>query len=46
VQETEYSFKDAIIRLYEMLGDASISFEYNELPGKIVTVDIEDKEDE
>lgn len=46
MQENEYSFKDAVIRLYEMLGDASISFEYAELPGKIVTVDIEDKEDE
>ena len=46
MQEKEYSFKESILRLHEMLGDTSISFEYDELPGKIVTVDIEDKQDD
>ena len=44
--EKNYNFKDAILRLYELMGDNSISFEYDELPGKEVTVTIEDKEDE
>jgi hypothetical protein len=46
VDEKSYSFKEAILRLYDMLGDANISFEYEEMPGKEVTVDIKDKEDE
>jgi len=46
MQEKEYSFKEAILRLYDMMGDASISFEYEEMPEKQITVTIEDKEDE
>jgi len=45
-EEKNYSFKEAILRLYEVLGDSSISFEYEEMPGKEVTVIIEDKEDD
>ena len=43
--EKEYSFKEAILRLYDMMGDVSISFEYEEMPEKQVTVTIEDKND-
>lgn len=43
--EKEYSFKEAVLRLYDMMGDVSISFEYEEMPEKQVTVTIEDKED-
>lgn len=46
IDEQEYTFKDSILKLYELLGDANISFEYEEMPGKEVTVDIKDKEDE
>ena len=45
MQEKEYSFKEAILRLYDMMGDVSISFEYEEMPEKQVTVTIEDKND-
>jgi len=41
-----YTFKEAIVRLYELLGNTSIDFEYEELPDKEVTVTIEDKEDD
>ena len=43
--EKEYSFKEAILRLYDMMGDVSISFEYEEMPEKQVIVTIEDKND-
>lgn len=42
----EFSFKEAVLRLYDMIGDVTISFEYEEMPDKQVTVTIEDKEDE
>jgi len=44
--EKEYSFKEAVLRLYDMMGDVTISFEYEEMPEKQVTITIEDKEDE
>ena len=45
-KDREYSFKEAVLRLYDMMGDVTISFEYEEMPEKQVTVTIEDKEND
>lgn len=41
----EYSFKDAVLKLYELMGLGSITMEYEELPGLNVTLTIEEQED-
>lgn len=41
----EYSFKDAVLKLYELMGLGSITMEYEELPGLNVTLIIEEQED-
>lgn len=42
----EFNIKEAILRLHELMGNFNITFEYEELPNKEVTLTVEDKEDE
>lgn len=42
--EKEYTFKESVIKYYELMGLGSISLEYPELPGLEVTLSIEEKE--
>ena len=42
----EFNIKDAVIRLHELLGDYTVSFEYDELPNKEVILTVGDKEND
>lgn len=42
----EYSFKDAVLKLYELMGLGSITMKYEELPGLNVTLTIEEQEED
>lgn len=44
VNPEEYTFKDAVLKLYELMGLGSITMEYDELPGLEVTLNIDEKE--
>ena len=44
VNPEEYTFKDAVLKLYELMGLGSITMEYDELPGLDVTLTIDEKE--
>lgn len=44
--ENEYTFKDSVLKMYELMGLGSITMEYEELPGIAVTLSLEEKEDE
>lgn len=44
INPEEYTFKDAVLKLYELMGLGSITMEYDELPGLDVTLTIDEKE--
>lgn len=41
----EFTFKEAIIKLHELMGDTTIVLEYEELPEKEIVLTIQEKED-
>ncbi len=45
INPEEYTFKDAVIKLYELMGLGGIVMHYDELPGLDVTLTIEEHED-
>lgn len=42
-QVEEYTFKDSVLKMYELMGLGSITMEYDELPGVEVTLSLEEK---
>ncbi len=45
INPEEYTFKDAVIKLYELMGLGEITMNYDELPGLDVVLSIEEHED-
>jgi hypothetical protein len=43
IDPSEYTFKDAVLKLYELMGLGSVTMEYEELPGLEVTVSIDEQ---
>ncbi len=44
INPEEYTFKDAVLKLYELMGLGEITMNYDELPGLDVTLSIEEHE--
>lgn len=43
-EKNNYTFKDSVLKMYELMGLGSIVLEYPELPGLEVTLTIDEKE--
>ena len=42
----EYTFKESVLAMYELIGLGSLDMEYEELPGVVVTLSLEEKEND
>lgn len=46
INPEEYTFKDAVLKLYELMGLGEITMNYDELPGLDVTLSIEEHDND